>query len=106
MTVVPQAPLRLRAMRLAGLHSKAPLAGGYRAGIAVFPHPEDHAECGWFVTDWGVVTVGPFRLKGQLVALGQSLTARYRVIAFDGAAADLDLAQLHEAYAASGAAKR
>jgi hypothetical protein len=57
---------------------------GGRAGVAVFPHPTDHADLSWFVTDWGVITVGPFRLKGTVVLRGEALIARYRVIVFDG----------------------
>ena len=40
-----------------------PVGGGQVAGIAVFPDPRDHEDISWFVADWGVVTVGPFRLK-------------------------------------------
>lgn len=64
---------------------EGPVGGGHRAGFAVFPHPADHADLSWFVTDWGVVTVGPFRLDGRVVEKGGALSARYRVIVFDGA---------------------
>src|SRR5690606_992119 len=63
---------------------EGPVGGGHRAGVAVFPHPTDHADLSWFVTDWGVITVGPFRLKGTVVLRGEALIARYRVIVFDG----------------------
>ena len=61
-----------------------PVGGGHKAGITVFPHPRDHAELSWFVTDWGVVTVGPFRINGRLVRRGEHLVARYRVLVHDG----------------------
>ncbi len=64
---------------------EGPVGGGHRAGVVVLPHPEDHAESSWFVTDWGVVTVGPFRLNGRLVRKGDALRARYRVVVYDGA---------------------
>ena len=49
----------------------------------------------WFVADWGVVTVGPFRLKGVLVNRGEELRARYRVLVHDG---DADAAGVARAY--------
>ena len=72
-----------------------PVGGGHTAGIAVFPDPRDHAELSWFVADWGVVTVGPFRLKGALVKRGEELKARYRVLVHDGMSA----ADVADAYA-------
>jgi hypothetical protein len=61
-----------------------PVGGGHTAGIAVFPDPRDHADVTWFVTDWGVVTVGPFRKQGRHIARGQSVTVRTRVVVHDG----------------------
>jgi len=61
-----------------------PVGGGNRAGVAVMPDPLDHADVSWFVTDWGVVTVGPFRKEGRRVEKGQSVTVRYRTIVHDG----------------------
>ena len=72
-----------------------PVGGGHTAGIAVFPDPRDHAQISWFVADWGVVTVGPFRLKGVLVNRGEELLARYRVLVHDG---DADAAGVARAY--------
>ena len=73
-----------------------PVGGGHVAGIAVFPDPRDHADIWWFVADWGVVTVGPFRLKEALVRRGEHLRARYRVLVHDG---DADAANVAGAYA-------
>jgi hypothetical protein len=75
-----------------------PVGGGHVAGIAVFPDPRDHDDLSWFVADWGVVTVGPFRLKGRTVALGDSLRARYRVVVHDGGAQDARIADEYAAY--------
>jgi hypothetical protein len=75
-----------------------PVGGGKTAGLAVFPDPRDHDDLSWFVADWGVVTVGPFRLKGRLVSRGQELVARYRVIVHDGNAHDADVAREFETY--------
>ena len=72
-----------------------PVGGGHTAGVAVFPDPRDHADISWFVADWGVVTVGPFRLKGRLVRRGEELLARYRVLVHDG---DADAANVADAY--------
>jgi hypothetical protein len=75
-----------------------PVGGGKTAGLAVFPDPRDHEDLSWFVADWGVVTVGPFRIKGRLVNKDQEMVARYRVIAHDGNAADAGIAEQFETY--------
>jgi hypothetical protein len=69
-----------------------PVGGSRTAGLAVFPDPRDHDDLSWFVADWGVVTVGPFRTKGRLVSRGQELVARYRVIVHDADAAQAGIA--------------
>ncbi|HEY8268928.1 MAG TPA: DUF6807 family protein [Xanthobacteraceae bacterium] len=61
-----------------------PVGGGATAGITVIPDLRDHDDLSWFVADWGVVTVGPFRLKGRLVRRGEEMLARYRVLVHDG----------------------
>jgi hypothetical protein len=71
-----------------------PVGGGHMAGVAVRPDPRDHEDLSWFVADWGVVTVGPFRLKGRLVRRGEELRARYRVLVHDGDAATAGVARL------------
>lgn len=75
-----------------------PVGGGHVAGVAVFPDPRDHADLSWFVADWGVVTVGPFRLNGRAVARGDALLARYRVIVHDGDAAQCGIEADYAAY--------
>ncbi len=77
--------------------------GGSRphSGVAVFPDPRDHADPTWFVTDWGVVTVGPFRKQGRHIARGQSVMVRTRVIVHDGDTATAGIANRHEAYVAA-----
>ena len=69
-----------------------PVGGGHKAGITVIPDPRDHEDLSWFVADWGVITVGPFRLKGRLVRRGEELLARYRVLVHDGGATAADIA--------------
>ena len=69
-----------------------PVGGGHVAGISVFPDPRDHQDISWFVADWGVITVGPFRLKEALVRRGEHLRARYRVLVHDGDAATANVA--------------
>lgn len=78
-----------------------PVGGGHTAGLAVFPDPRDHKDLSWFVSDWGVVTVGPFRLNGCLVNKDQELVARYRVIAHDGSAEEAGIAEQYAAYIGS-----
>ena len=68
------------------------VGGGHVAGVSVFPDPRDHTDLFWFVADWGVVTVGPFRMNGRLVRRGEELVARYRVLVHDGDAAAANVA--------------
>ncbi|MEP0320944.1 DUF6807 family protein [Bauldia litoralis] len=77
-----------------------PVGGGNRAGVAVMPDPRDHQDVSWFVTDWGVVTVGPFRKEGRRVAKGQSVTVRYRTIVHDGDTGTADIAARYADYVA------
>lgn len=78
-----------------------PVGGGHRAGLAVFPDPRDHDEMWWFVADWGVVTVGPFRLRQRLVGKGDELRARYRVLVHDGDAENCGVAEHYERFISS-----
>lgn len=79
------------------VHFAGPVGGGHQAGLAVFPHPADHEDLSWFVADWGVVTVGPFRRKARRLEAGQSARARYRLVVHDGA---LDVAAAYSDYLA------
>lgn len=74
-----------------------PVGGGHTAGITVMPHPDDGPP-GWFVADWGVMTVGHFRDREIAIAPGQSMTFRFRVIVRDGGAPDSGIAALYSAY--------
>jgi hypothetical protein len=78
-----------------------PVGGSHVAGLSVFPDPRDHDNLSWFVADWGVVTVGPFRINGLVVRQGESFTARYRVLVHDGDADTADVAGHYAAYIAS-----
>jgi hypothetical protein len=69
-----------------------PVGGGHRAGITVFPDSRDHDDMWWFIADWGVVTIGPFRLRQRVVSKGDELRARYRVLVHDGDARDCNVA--------------
>lgn len=75
-----------------------PVGGGHQAGVAVLPDPRDHEDVSWFVTDWGVVTVGPFRKQGRRVEKGQSVTVRYRAIVHDGDTAAAGIADRYADY--------
>jgi hypothetical protein len=77
------------------------VGGGHKAGLSVFPDPRDHEDLSWFVADWGVVTVGPFRINGRVVKQGESLTARYRVLVHDGDSIAADVAGRYASFLAS-----
>jgi hypothetical protein len=78
-----------------------PVGGGNFAGVAVCPHPRDHNETTWFVTDWGVMTVGPFRNRACKVEKGTSRRLRYRVLVHDGNADEADVAGRFSSYLAN-----
>lgn len=78
-----------------------PVGGGALAGVAVCPDPRDHDETAWFVTDWGVVTVGPFRNRGRKLEKGTSIRLRYRVLVHDGDADDANVADRLREYLAN-----
>jgi hypothetical protein len=75
-----------------------PVGGGHVAGISVFPDPRDHADIWWFVAGWGVITVGPFRMKEALVRRGEHLRARYRVVVHDGDVAAANVAAAYSEF--------
>lgn len=69
-----------------------PVGGGARAGIVAIPDPAEAADTSWFVADWGVVSVGAFRLKGRTIAPDAPLRTRLRYVAHDGEAGDAAIA--------------
>jgi hypothetical protein len=77
-----------------------PVGGGHIAGLTVFPDPRDHDEASWFVADWGVVSVGAFRLRQALVRRDAPVRARYRVVVHDGAAGDGEIAGWYASFLA------
>jgi hypothetical protein len=62
------------------------VGGGARAGVTVIPHCEPDRVPFWFVTDWGVITVGPFRSTPLELKRGESFVSRYTVMVHDGEA--------------------
>ena len=62
-----------------------PVGGGHTAGMTVIPHAATGREPFWFVADWGVVTVGPFRLNGLALRQGEGFESAYTVLVHDGA---------------------
>jgi Methane oxygenase PmoA len=61
-----------------------PVGGGNLAGVTVLPSAPEGGDETWFVTDWGVVTVGPFRNHARAVRKGESTALHYRVLVHDG----------------------
>jgi hypothetical protein len=57
------------------------------------------------VTDWGVVTVGPFREQGRVVRDGETVTLRYRTLVHDGSAEEAGIAKRLAAYVDECAAR-
>jgi len=59
-----------------------PVGGGAQAGLTVLP--EAPARQAWFVSDWGVLTVCPFRDKRLELTPGETVRFACRFIAHDG----------------------
>lgn len=66
-----------------------PVGGGQVAGITVIAQPEPGRPPFWYVSEWGVITVGPFRHAPLELAPGATWASRYSVLVHDGPA-DLD----------------
>jgi len=86
------------------------VVGGERIGIAIFdnPHNIKHPTY-WHARGYGLFAVNPFgehdfyndpkRDGSVTIAVGDSLTLRYRVLIHDGDAAEAKVAQAYERYA-------
>jgi hypothetical protein len=61
-----------------------PVGAGHVAGMTVIPHPTEGRQPFWFVADWGVVTVGPFRVLGLALEPGEVFESAYTVLVHDG----------------------
>ncbi|MEJ7668194.1 MAG: DUF6807 family protein [Casimicrobiaceae bacterium] len=59
-----------------------PVGGGREAGVALMPLT-DQEDGWWFVSDWGVITWGPFRRRARELALGNALVLEAGVVAHD-----------------------
>lgn len=59
-----------------------PVGHDRSAGITVMP--EESGSAGWFVADWGVITVGPVRRQPLSIAAGASASLACRFVAHDG----------------------
>jgi hypothetical protein len=60
-----------------------PVGQGREAGVALLPLT-DRDEGWWFVSDWGVITWGPFRRRPRSLDANDSVTQEACVIAHDG----------------------
>jgi hypothetical protein len=76
---------------------RGPVGGGALASVAVLPAPGSGG--GWFVADWGAVTVGPFRRQALRIEAEGTHRFGYRVVVSDGRAGDAELWSYHHAFA-------
>ena len=70
---------------------------GRRAGVALFPHP-DNPPHPWFTRAYGIVLCNHHRFGAQALSPDQTLTLRWRVAAHDGSTEEAGVAQLYERY--------
>jgi hypothetical protein len=63
-----------------------PVGSGAVAGVTVIPHAVAGREPFWFVADWGVVTVGPFRETALSLGRCEAFESTYTVLVHDGPA--------------------
>jgi hypothetical protein len=71
-----------------------PVGGGHVAGVTVIPHPKEGRTPYWFVADWGVVTVGPFRKQPLHLDRGATFEMCNTVIVHDGDANEAGVARI------------
>ncbi|MFY7781497.1 MAG: DUF6807 family protein [Tagaea sp.] len=69
-----------------------PIGGGAPAGPGAKTQHPDADRTSWFVADWGVVSVGTFRLAARRIAPDAPLRTRLRYVVHDGEAADAAIA--------------
>ena len=70
------------------------IGGGHLAGLTIIPHPVPGRRPFWFVADWGVITVGPFRFDPLELAPGATFAAGCTFLVHDGEIADDEIAAL------------
>lgn len=61
-----------------------PVGGSHVAGVTVIPHHLAGMEPFWFVADWGVVTVGPFRFEPIGLGVGEAFSTSCTFLVHDG----------------------
>ncbi|MDQ3557654.1 MAG: PmoA family protein [Pseudomonadota bacterium] len=61
-----------------------PVGAGHFAGMTVIPHLTEGRQPFWFVADWGVVTVGQFRVLSLALEPGEIFESAYTVLVHDG----------------------
>lgn len=61
-----------------------PVGGGHRAGVALMPSPA--ASGWWFLSEWGVMTVSPYREEAKLLRKGETVELAARYVVHDGEA--------------------
>lgn len=66
-----------------------PVGGGATAGLSIIPRFAGGRTPHWFVADWGVITVGPFRSEALRLEPGETFGAICTVLVHDGEA-DVD----------------
>ncbi|MEQ9814566.1 MAG: DUF6807 family protein [Azospirillaceae bacterium] len=81
-------PEALTASAAGWVSANGPVGGGHRAGLVVRP---DGGPNSWFVSDWGVVTVGSMRTRPVPLQAGESLAQGCRILVHDGPASAIDI---------------
>lgn len=71
-----------------------PVGGGATAGVTVIVRRDDEREPFWFVADWGVMSVGPFRTAELNLVQGDAFESRYTVLAHDGGPDTTEIEQI------------
>ena len=65
-----------------------PVGGGAEAGVTVMPVDPDQQS--WFVSDWGVLTVGAIRDGAHTLQPGDAVRFSCRMVAHDGGKPDIE----------------
>ncbi len=73
------------------------VGGGHHAGITVMSRPGPR-QSWWFVSDWGVITVGHFRHEKTSISKGDSVRFDFRLVVHDGVAVSTEIARLYDDY--------
>ena len=76
-------PDAINRARASWVHCTGDISADREVGVALVPH-DSNENLSWFVREWGLISVNPFRDEAIVLDVGASFDFRVRVIIHDG----------------------